>query len=607
MPAAPSGPSAKPPGHSGRVIARCRIADKLGRGATGHVFRAHYEPLAKDVAVKILAKDASSEEMRTRFLSEARAVAKLNHENIVKVLDVVEDQGYLCILMELVAGPTLQDRIDDEGPIPPRHAFQIGAQIARALEAAHEEKLVHRDVKPANVMLVGARGEETVKVVDFGLAAQGEMNRVGTPMFMSPEAAQGKRIDEKSDVYALGICLYYMLTGVLPFTGATVKEILAAQVNLEAPPPSKYKPQLKPYDDLLKKLLVKSKGYRPTAGEAADLLEDIADDLEEREVGVRRERKQRKLARKKKTGTPPAVWIGLAAAGIALVAFFALSGGGAKPPKTPEVAKAPTSVTPAPTSVHPSQKAFEDAAAWIAAHPGDLKEAVRRWQSVETQFAGTPSGTQASLKRAEAEAALKAAEDAAPKAPRVLAPPPPQRGNDVDAQVARLNAQLKAWNFAEAAGIYSEIEEPPASANISEWDRSERRVVWMGKKFVTIMDAGFKAAKRPVKAKDLVPDIKGDDKLVGANSKGFVGEDKSGTRTTIDWSRVDAERFFSRENGIVDNVLVTEDYDAVLVLAALAYELKLPEKTQKRYRGNAEGLAGSDEGKLEQIRLFFGD
>jgi serine/threonine protein kinase len=230
----PRGPGPAKPGgsspYSGRVVARCRVGEKLGRGATSHVFRAHYEPLSKDIALKILGKDsAGAEDLRARFLSEARSVAKISHENIVKVLDVVEDHGLLCILMELVEGPTLQDRLDDEGVIKPRQAFRIAAQIARALEAAHAEKIVHRDVKPANVMLVGPAGDETVKVVDFGLAVQQEMNRVGTPLFMSPEAAQGKRIDEKSDVYALGICLYRMLTGVLPFTGATVKEILAAQ------------------------------------------------------------------------------------------------------------------------------------------------------------------------------------------------------------------------------------------------------------------------------------------------------------------------------------------------------------------------------------------
>src|SRR5690348_12540070 len=119
----PSGPTpaAKPSGYTGRVVARCRVGERLGRGATSHVFRAHYEPLNKDIALKILsAKEASSEETRARFVSEARAVGKLSHENIVKVIDVVEDQGLLCILMELVNGQTLQDKLDDEGLLAPR-------------------------------------------------------------------------------------------------------------------------------------------------------------------------------------------------------------------------------------------------------------------------------------------------------------------------------------------------------------------------------------------------------------------------------------------------------------------------------------------------------
>src|SRR5262245_41875445 len=315
---------AKPPSspYAGRTIARCKVGERLGRGATSHVFRAHYEPLGKEIALKILSGDAAgSAEMRARFLSEARAAGKLSNENIVKVLDVAEDQGFLCILMELVEGPTLQDRLDDEKVLPPLHALSIASQMARALEAAHEADIVHRDVKPANVMLLGRPGEETVKVVDFGLAAQQELNRVGTPLFMSPEAAQGKRIDEKSDVYALGVCLYRMLTGVLPFTGTTVKEILAAHVNAELVPPSRRRQQLGAvYDDLLKKLLVKSKGYRPSAGEAADILEDLADDLEEREKGVRRVRRRKKRAAAKQ-GKPvnPAVLATFAVVGVVVV------------------------------------------------------------------------------------------------------------------------------------------------------------------------------------------------------------------------------------------------------------------------------------------------
>src|SRR5262245_24517222 len=126
-PAATSGAANNP--YTGRTIARCQIGEKLGRGVTSHVFRAYHEALKKDVAVKILDREmAGSADARGRFLSEARGIAKVSHENIVKVLDVVEDQGLFCILMELVAGPTLQNRIDDEGALQPLHALRIATQ-----------------------------------------------------------------------------------------------------------------------------------------------------------------------------------------------------------------------------------------------------------------------------------------------------------------------------------------------------------------------------------------------------------------------------------------------------------------------------------------------
>jgi len=404
---------AKPPSspYAGRTIARCKVGERLGRGATSHVFRAHYEPLGKDIALKILSGDAAgSADMRARFLSEARAAGKLSNENIVKVLDVAEDQGFLCILMELVEGQTLQDRLDDEKVLPPRHALSIAAQMARALEAAHEADIVHRDVKPANVMLLGRPGEETVKVVDFGLAAQQELNRVGTPLFMSPEAAQGKRIDEKSDVYAMGVCLYRMLTGALPFTGTTVKEILAAHVNAELVPPSRRRQQLGTvYDDLLKKLLVKSKGYRPSAGEAAEILEDLADDLEEREKGVRRVRRRKKrAAAKKPVAVNPAILATFAVVGVVGVIVAMLMSGGKPPAPTPGGQGDPPPVA----AIDPAKKAYDEVDLWVGQNSGKLSEAAAKWRTVENSYPGTPWATRAAVNRVAVEEALKQKQEA---------------------------------------------------------------------------------------------------------------------------------------------------------------------------------------------------
>jgi len=624
MPTAPSGSAkgpepAKRPGpakpgaaspFTGRVVARCRVGDKLGRGATSHVFRAHYEPLSKDIALKILGKDsAGSEDLRARFLSEARAVAKISHENIVKVLDVVEDQGLLCILMELVEGPTLQDRLDDEGVIKPRHAFRISAQIARALEAAHAEKIVHRDVKPANVMLVGPAGDETVKVVDFGLAVQQEMNRVGTPLFMSPEAAQGKRIDEKSDIYALGVCLYRMLTGVLPFTGSSVKEILAAQVNAELVPPSKQREQLgKSYDDLLKKLLVKSKGYRPSAAEAADLLEDVADDLEEREMGVRRERRRKKRSAPKKSKAPGAgFWAGIAVAGVVVVGvMYAMAGGDKTPTVVVPDVKQKVEAPPVPV-VGPDEAAFKDVETWIKENPGDRRGEIVKWKEFVKAFPTGKWAVQASNRQKRAESLFGGRVDE-PK-PQTSKEPAPKRDTETPEQkYAKIQACERALDFEGAWQVFnmSDVLDPPPGVESQEWDRKERRLKFLAKSFVQQIDAGFKSTKKTAKAKDVFPEAKDGEIFVGANSEGGVVTSADGSnRRTIKWSGANREAFF-KNRVVVDVALDTNEFESNVVLAALAVEFEMPEKTVNRFKGQAEGLCDKDDAKLTLVKSLFG-
>jgi len=606
-----------PSPYTGRVIAGCLVGDRLGRGATSHVFRAKHQRLNKDIALKILGKEsAGSADLRTRFLSEARAVAKINHENIVKVLDVVEDQGFLCILMELVAGPTLQDRLDDEGVLAPRQAFRIAAQIARALEAAHEEKIVHRDVKPANVMLVGTSGDETVKVVDFGLAVQQEMNRVGTPLFMSPEAAQGKRIDEKSDVYALGICLYRMLTGVLPFTGATVKEILAAQVNAEMVPPSEQRPQLgKSYDALLKKLLVKSKGYRPSAAETADLLEEIADDLEERELGVRRERRRRKRAQPKKRSYA-GLLAALAVAGVVVAGLvYAFSGGKDKTPNAAvDPAAAKKTDVPAPVAaVDPAETDFKEIEAWIAENPTNRADAIRKWKLFEKKHPGTKWAEKAAKNRAYQEKAFGGTVDEptkpAERAP-TSKPTPPRDVESPTLKYAKIDEREKAFDFEGAWQVFntSDLDPPPGVAS-DAWTQKERRLKQLKDGtdgFVARMDAGLKAAKKKPAAKDVFAEAKDGEVLVGANHEGGVVANADGSNQhTVKWSGVTRDALF-KKGVVVDNVLDTEIFENNVLLAALAMELGMPEKTIDRYKSNAEGQCGADEPKVSLVHSLFG-
>jgi tRNA A-37 threonylcarbamoyl transferase component Bud32 len=588
MPSVPAGSSSRRPGaaapagtsFAGRTVCRCLVGDKLGRGATSQVFRARHLTLGKDVALKILSDDESGE-ARRRILSEARAIGRLDHENIVKVLDVADHDGLLCILMELVAGRTLEDRLADETFIPPRQALRIAAQIGRALEAAHAAKVVHRDVKPTNVMLSGPPGQETVRVLDFGLACENELRRVGTPLYMSPEAAQGRRIDEKSDVYSLGICLYRMLTGTFPFTGASVKELLAAQINAEMPPLAQRRAQLgKTYDELLRKLLVKSKGYRPTAGEAADMIEDLADDLEERESGIRRDRKRRRRAASSDRRANPGVLAGLAVGAIG-AAWLLLSA--AEEPATPVVAAKPETV---PT-VDPAKVDFEEVERFVAANPAEPGEAIRRWASIEARYPATRWATEAELRRAAAETA-----------DREMA----KRPDYGRKKSARL---IKAFDFAGAQAVLDEME-PPPEVDSETWVRHCKRVDLLAKDFYRRVDAALRTSRGRAKAQPAFPEAAADEVLVGVEPTGARVEGPRGKRR-IEWAKASPEeliRCLGRH--ALDNAVVEDD----LLLAALAEELVEAAETRrklvKEYSDLALLAAGTDPGAEEAVAARIG-
>jgi hypothetical protein len=213
------------------------IVSVLGKGGMGEVWRAHDPRLGRDVAIKV-----SAQQFSDRFEREARAIAALNHSNICTLFDV----GPNYLVMELVEGPTLAERIQ-EGPLPLEEALPIARQIADALEAAHEKNIVHRDLKPANIKI---RPDGSVKVLDFGLAKAGEAQEVtpnsptitlgtqlgmvlGTAGYMSPEQARGKEVDKRADIWAFGVVLYEMATGKRLFKGETVSDSLAAVLREE--------------------------------------------------------------------------------------------------------------------------------------------------------------------------------------------------------------------------------------------------------------------------------------------------------------------------------------------------------------------------------------
>jgi predicted Ser/Thr protein kinase len=211
----------------GQVVGNCRLLRRLGRGGMGDVYLALHLEYHKSVAVKILAPDVTrNDELLARFRREAEAAARVDHPNIVEVYDIGCDQGRHYIVMGFVDGKSLQDVIDERKAMEPREAARVCYEIARGLQAVHGDGIIHRDIKPANILLT-RKGE--IKIVDFGLTISGSI--MGTPWYLSPEQAEGKRADTRSDLYSLGIVLYILVSGERPFTGETHMSVLYKQIH----------------------------------------------------------------------------------------------------------------------------------------------------------------------------------------------------------------------------------------------------------------------------------------------------------------------------------------------------------------------------------------
>jgi serine/threonine protein kinase len=275
-----------------RILGRYEIQEEIGRGMMGIVYRALDPALGRTVALKTVSlllavPDEDRAGFEQRFLNEARIAAGLNHPGIVVVHDVGRDSGSdsLYIALEYLEGETLSERVKREGRIDWREALRLTAKVAEALHHAHERNIVHRDVKPANIMVLPS-GQP--KLMDFGIAkipaAQltnaGEF--FGTPSYMSPEQATGEPLDARSDVFSLGSVLYLLLTGVRAFDAPSVPGILARVAKKDPPPPSKLTPGLPAaVDDIVARALAKDSAQRYAT--AHMLAEDIQDVLAGRE------------------------------------------------------------------------------------------------------------------------------------------------------------------------------------------------------------------------------------------------------------------------------------------------------------------------------------
>ncbi len=265
------------------LAGRYALERELGRGGMGIVYLAQDARLERPVAIKLLPPAlASQPELRAHLLREARTAAKLSHPNIVPVHAVDEVGEFAFFVMAYVEGETLGARLRAGGPLPPFEAGRILREVGWALAYAHARGVVHRDVKPDNVLLERAQGRALV--TDFGIAqrvagpsagAAGEI--VGTPEFMSPEQACGEPVDGRSDLYSLGVVAYQALSGALPFRGATSAEVLAHQVNQSPQPLAHVAPQVpRGLAAAVERCLAKRPDHRFPTGEAFVEAVDVA-------------------------------------------------------------------------------------------------------------------------------------------------------------------------------------------------------------------------------------------------------------------------------------------------------------------------------------------
>jgi serine/threonine-protein kinase len=270
-----------------------RVLEKIGTGGMGSVYKAEQPAMNRMVAIKILhPKLAGRKDLTSRFRREARAMSQLTHPNTVKVFmyGELEDDGSLYIVMEMLEGRNLNQTVRKEGPLPVDRAIPILIQCCGALQEAHDLGIVHRDLKPENIFLSKQGGiNDYPKVLDFGLAKVTERQMqpgsviltqegmvFGTPEFMSPEQAQGKTLDARSDIYSLAVILYEVLTGKLPFSARTPMEYIQKHVTdpiislSERVPDRKFQKGL---DEVLAKALEKQPDRRyQTAGEFGEAL-----------------------------------------------------------------------------------------------------------------------------------------------------------------------------------------------------------------------------------------------------------------------------------------------------------------------------------------------
>jgi serine/threonine-protein kinase len=275
----------------GQTISHYQITEQIGKGAMGEVYLARDIKLNRQVALKFLPEGLADDAQRlARFEREAQVLASLNHTNIAFIHDLKEHEGKLFLVMELAAGETLADRLLS-GPLPIAETLRIAAQIAEALQAAHNKGIIHRDLKPDNIKVTA---DGLVKVLDFGLAKQFQDHKevdmeaatlhamtmagtvIGTPAYMSPEQALGEQVDARADIFSFGAIVYEMLTGQRPFAGATLAAVMQAVMASNPTSPNRMRSEVPvELDALVMRSLQKKKELRPQS--AAQLIKELGE------------------------------------------------------------------------------------------------------------------------------------------------------------------------------------------------------------------------------------------------------------------------------------------------------------------------------------------